>query len=682
MRSPTLPAAFHQTPCAAFLLAAAAAWLAAAGCAATTPTSPPSRAGGTPVAAQAPVATTAAPAGQAAGPPAASPARAPALSDRYAKSEHMVSMRDGARLYTCVYAPRDRTQPWPILLVRTPYSCAPYGPDAYRDKLGPEPTFDEEGYIFVFQDVRGCYLSEGEFVNMRPHRTAKRDASDVDESSDTFDTIEWLLSTVPGHNGRVGMWGISYPGFYAAAGMIDAHPALVAVSPQAPIADWWYDDFHHHGAFFLPHSFGFMSTFGLPRPEPSTERPPRPFDFGTPDGYRFYLDLGPLRNADEKYLRGSVAFWQDLVDHPDYDAFWQERNLLPHLDRVAPAVLVVGGWFDAEDLYGTLAIYRAIERRNPGVSNSLVMGPWYHGGWVRSSGERLGDVAFGGPTSAEFQRDVLRPFFRHHLKGDRGAAAPPIAEATMFETGSNRWRSFAEWPPSPPATREADLHLHAGGGLSFDPPDAGGQPFDEYVSDPARPVPFTSEIARGMTRQYMTDDQRFAARRPDVLVYQTAPLTDPVTLAGPITADLWVSTSGTDSDWVVKLIDVFPGNASDPEGLREGMHMGDYQMMVRSEVLRGRYRNNPRHPEPFAPGVPTRLSLPLQDVLHTFGAGHRIMVQIQSTWFPLVDRNPQTFVPNIFLADEDDFVKAVQRVYASPGHPSALRVTVLPGAAE
>ena len=591
----------------------------------------------------------------------------PSPRDHYVKTEHMVPMRDGVELFTAVYAPRDTTQTYPILMVRTPYSSRPYGPDEYRRRLGPSAAFDEDGYIFVYQDVRGCYMSEGSFVNMRPHVPAKESPADIDESSDTYDTIEWLLANVPGNNGRVGLWGISYPGFYASAGMADAHPALVAVSPQAPIADWWFDDFHHHGAFFLPHVFNFISSFGQPRPEPTTERHPR-FKHGTPDGYRFFMDMGPLRNANERYLHGEVEFWNDIVAHPNYDEFWQARNILPHLNNVAPAVMTVGGWFDAEDLYGALNTYRTVEERNPGIFNVLVMGPWRHGGWGRSRGTRVGNIDFGAETSLEYRRDMLRPFFLHFLKGEGDL---DLAEATVFETGADQWRSFDQWPPVDAVAQ--DLYLHTGGTLSFEKPTS-PEGYDQYVSDPARPVPFTTDISKGMTSNYMTDDQRFAARRPDVLVYQTPVLESDVTLAGPIMADLWVSTSGTASDWIVKLIDVLPPETPDHDDVRDGVHLGGYQMMVRSEVMRGRFRNSYEHPEPFVPDEPTQVRVPLQDVLHTFRAGHRIMVQIQSTWFPLVDRNPQTYVDNIYLADEADFVTATQRVYSSATYPSRLRV--------
>ena len=593
------------------------------------------------------------------------------IVENYTKNEYRIPMRDGVNLFTAVYTPKDMSTTYPILMRRTPYSVRPYGADNYPETLGPSPLFTREGYIIVLQDVRGTFMSEGNFVNMTPHVAVKRSDQDIDESSDTYDTIDWLLENVPNHNGKVGMWGISYPGFYAAASMIDAHPAIQAVSPQAPIADWWYDDFHHHGAFFLPHSFGFFASFGLPRPSPTTERNPR-FQHGTPDGYEFFLELGPLENADERYFKGQVAFWTEVTRHPNRDEFWQIRDIVPHLDNVAPAVMTVGGWFDAEDLYGPLAIYRSIEDKNPGIFNVLVMGPWRHGGWARTSGESLGNVTFGSATAEYYRENIELPFFDYYLKGKGSIDLP---EAYVFETGVNRWRTFDEWPP---AVQHEDLYFGPHGSLSFERTGSGQRSWDEYVSDPAVPVPYTQDITTGMTREYMTDDQRFAGRRPDVLVYQTAVLDEPVTLAGPVIADLWVSTSGTASDWIVKLIDVLPPDTPDHDGLPRGVHMGGYQQMVRSEVIRGRFRNSAEYPEPFVPNQPTHVVLPLQDVLHTFQKGHRIMVQVQSTWFPLVDRNPQKYVDNIFEADEADFIRAIQRVYRSGEYPSRLQVVVLP----
>jgi len=608
----------------------------------------------------------------------------------YTKFEYRIPMRDGVKLFTSVYIPNDRSQTYPILMRRTPYGVDPYGASDYKDSLGPNPLLAEKGYIFVYQDVREKYMSEGEFLNMTPHLETKSGPQDVDESTDTWDTIEWLLEHVPNHNGRVGMWGISYPGFYTAAGMIDSHPALEAASPQAPIADWFWDDFHHHGAFFLPHAFNFFASFGKPREGLTTERGER-FDHGTPDGYQFFLDLGPLTNAEEEYLEGEVPFWTKIVEHPNYDEFWQRRNLLPHLDNISTAVMTVGGWFDAEDLYGPLKIYRTVERKNPGIFNMLVMGPWVHGGWSRTDGDRLAHIEFGFDTSDYYQRHIETPFFEHFLRGESENEHPgthdlDLPEAYVFETGANRWRTFDHWPPA--AIEERALYLDDDGSLSFEPPQPGGVEYDEYVSDPDKPVPFTEAIDPGMTKEYMVADQRFAGRRPDVLVFQTEVLEEDLTLAGPIQAQLWVSTSGTASDWVVKVIDVFPPDADGEEDDQEErsrtdpapVRLGNYWMMVRSEVIRGRFRNSYENPEPFVPDEPTRVFFELQDLLHTFQRGHRVMVQIQSTWFPLVDRNPQTWVPNIFKAKEEDFRKATQRVYHSPEHPTRLVVGVLPAA--
>jgi hypothetical protein len=605
------------------------------------------------------------------------------IAANYDKREVMIPMRDGVELFSQIYTPKSPPESGPpaILLKRTPYSISPYGGEAMPRALGPSDVLAKDRYIFVYQDVRGRFMSGGEFVNVRPHTPKEgRGPTDIDESTDTYDTIAWLLANVDGHNGRVGMWGISYPGFYAAAGMIDHHPALVAVSPQAPIADWYFDDFYHHGAFFLPHFFNFFVNFGRPQERPAKEWGPR-FDHGTADGFAFFLDLGALSNV-ERYFRGEVAFWREIVAHPTYDEFWSARNLLPHLKDVAPAVMVVGGLFDAEDLYGPLNIYRAIEKQNPDVANHLVMGPWQHGGWARTEGDHLGNVSFGAATSRYYQAEVERAFFDAYLRGDGPSdAAAPIAEATIFNTGADTWRRFDTWPPE--QVTERALYLDEGGGLAIDAAPQAGRAMDRFVSDPARPVPSTEDVALGMTREYMTDDQRFAARRPDVLTYQTAPLAEDLTLAGPLTAELWVATSERDADWVVKLVDVFPDDADDSEHphMRPGRRASGYQMMVRSEVLRGRYRDGYARARPFAPNKPTAVQVPLQDVLHTFKAGHRIMIQIQSTWFPMVDRNPQRWVDNIFEAKADDFRAATHTVFRERAHPSRIVVGALPGSA-
>src|SRR5258708_2364768 len=420
-----------------------------------------------------------------------------AVRDRYTKQEQMITMRDGVKLFTAIYTPKDTGKKYPILLNRTPYSVGPYGADKFRDLLGPSADFDAEGYIYVFQDVRGCYMSEGEFENMRAHIDKKTSKNDIDESSDTYDTVEWLVKNEENHNGRVGQWGISYPGFYSSAGMIDAHPALKAVSPQAPVSDFYFDDFHHHGAFFLPHAFNFYGTFGHPRPKPTTNRGKR-FDHGTPDGYQFFLDLGPLKNVNDRHFKYEIGFWNQIVEHPNYDEFWQARNILPHLKKVAPAVMTVGGWFDAEDLYGPLQTYRAIEKQNPGIFNVIVMGPWRHGGWNRSDGDRLGNIQFGDKTARYYQKNIEFAFFEHFLK-DKGENK--LKEATMFETGANKWREFDKWPPA--STTKKSLYFHGDGKLAFEPPADDGAANDDYVSDPKKPVPFTDCIDTRRTQKYM-----------------------------------------------------------------------------------------------------------------------------------------------------------------------------------
>jgi putative CocE/NonD family hydrolase len=585
----------------------------------------------------------------------------------YIKQTHQIPMRDGVRLYTVVYTPKDTTNPHPMLMTRTPYGVAPYGASEFRSSLGPSGHFLPEKFIFVYQDVRGCYMSEGAFENMRPQRTRYAGPSDVDESTDTYDTIEYLVRHVPNHNGKVGLWGVSYPGFYSSAGMINAHPALQAVSPQAPIADWFFDDFFHHGAFFLPHAFNFFSRFGHARPEPTTSRPAR-IDFPTRDGYQFFLDAGSLKNIDPRYFKGRIHFWNTMAEHPNYDAFWQARNILPHLKKVAPAVMTVGGWFDAEDLYGPLKTYRAVEKQNPGVFNVLVMGPWAHGGWTGGQ-KRLGHIDFGQSPGIYHEQIELK-FFNHFL---RGKGEHDLPEAYLFDTGAKRWHKFDHWPPRDMQTR--NLFLGQRRSLAWQPPeDERGR--DTFVSDPRTPVPHTETITTQMTYEYMTDDQRYASRRPDVLTYRSEVLDQDVTLAGPVHASLHVATTGTDADWIVKLIDVFPDNVTENSPL--GRPLAGYQLPVRSEIIRGRFRNSYERPEPFVPNQPALVRLELLDVLHTFKKGHRIMVQVHSTWFPLADRNPQKYVPNIFQADDDDFQRATHTVYRSRELASHLRVGVLP----
>ena len=596
--------------------------------------------------------------------------RPDSIGARYAKSELHIPMRDGTQLFTAVYQPRNTARRYPIMFTRTPYSVGPYGSSAYPRWLGPSPAFMNEGFIFVYQDVRGRFMSGGDFVHMTPWR-GMAGARSTDESTDTYDTIEWLVKHTPHNNGRVGIWGISYPGFFTAAALVDAHPALKAASPQAPQADWFLgDDVHHHGAFLLASAFEFFATSGLARPKPTTEHPGR-FDFGTDDGYKFFLDLGPLSNADRLYLKGRAPFWNDMMTHDTDDAFWESRRVAPHLQAVKPAVLTVSGWYDANNLHGALLVHEAIDRQSRGTSNRIVLGPWSHGQWSRGTGDALGDLRFGASTSQYFRDSVEFPFFKHYLEGGEDLGLPT---ATAFETGDNRWRTFDSWPPRTATPRS--LYLHANGTLSLVAPTHDeGDAFDQYVSDPAAPVPFLERHDTGMKPDYMAYDQRFTSTRPDVLVYRTEPLEADLTIAGSVRPSLFVSTSGTDSDWIVKLIDVHPDSAeSDPTTTATS---GGFQELVRGDVMRGKFRNSYSKPQAFVPGKVEQVSFGMDDVLHTFKKGHRIMVHIQSSWFPLVDRNPQKFV-DIYRAKAADFTKATERVYHSAQRPSRLELPVLP----
>jgi len=589
------------------------------------------------------------------------------VRDNFTKMEVQIPVRDGVRLFTSIYLPKDQSKQHPILLNRTPYSCAPYGPDMFKTSF-QNMNLARAGYIFVFQDVRGRYMSEGTYMDVRPFQPDKKGLA-VDEASDTYDTVDWLLKNIKGHNNRVGVYGISYPGFYATMAILAAHPAIRAVSPQAPVTDWFIgDDFHHNGAFMLMDAFSFYSGFGKIRPNPTTEHASGFSDWKTPDNYHFYLQAGALSNFGERYGMKEIPFWTDLMTHPDYDAWWQARNPRPHLRNVLPAVLTVGGLFDAEDCFGAWRTYEALEKQNPpNHSNRIVMGPWIHGGWARGNGERLGNVTFGQRTSSYFMRMIELPFFEYYLK-DIGSMTLP--DASIFETGSNQWTQYDAWPPK--NTEATRLNFQKNGRLGLSPTIGVGKP-DEYVSDPAKPVPYTEDVHLSRTREYMTDDQRFAARRPDVLVYQTDVLDQTLTITGTITADLYVSTTGTDADFVVKVIDVFPDTLS---GVENGVPLGGYQMLVRGEIMRGRYRDSFEKPSAFIPGKITHVKFDLPDIAHAFLPGHRLMVQVQSSWFPLADRNPQQFI-NIYTAKDVDFKKATHALYHQEGAASSIVLPVL-----
>lgn len=595
----------------------------------------------------------------------------------YTKYDYRIPMRDGVRLFTSVYVPKESIQPCPIVMQRTPYSVAPYGIDNYRTTLGPSSYFTNANFIVVYQDVRGRYLSEGQFIDVPIHKTHLDGPKDTDDSTDTYDTVEWLVKNIPHNNGRVGLWGISYPGFYAAFGLIHSHPALKAVSPQAPMGDVGNgDDSYHNGAFFLAANFGFYVGFKPRGPEPERPKPSSGFDFGTPDAYDFYLRLGPIANAEKLYMKPANEYWTDTIRHPNYDEFWSSRALAPHMKKVKPAVLFVGGWFDAEDLSGPLKLFRAVEQDGHAPANTLVMGPWPHGGWSRGDGDRLGNLDFNDKTGVFFREHIEFPFFVQNLKATVSGSKEPkeikMPKAWVFETGKDEWRQFDSWPPKHAVRRS--LYLEPGGKLSFSAPKGNANEFDEYVSDPDKPVPSIGEIGSGMPGDYMTYDQRFASRRTDVLTYQTEPLDKDFTIAGPISPRLRVSTSGTDSDFVVKLIDVYPDDYPERSPNPLGTHMGGYQQLVRGEPFRGKFRKSMSKPEPFKPGELAQIDFAMPDVLHTFRSGHRIMVQIQSSLFPLTDRNPQTFL-DIPTAKASDFQKAVERVYR--GGPEGTHIEVL-----
>jgi hypothetical protein len=610
--------------------------------------------------------------------PVANTAGAEAVRASYRKLEVRIPMRDGVKLFTSLYIPRDTSQRVPFLIDRTPYGVAPYGADVHRTSLGPSgnPRFAEAGFIFVYQDARGRNYSEGEFTEMTPHKDVKKGAADIDESTDSYDTIVWLVNNVPHNNGRAGIWGGSYPGFYTTASCIDPHPALKACSPQAPMTDVAMgDDLFHNGAFFLGANFGFYQGFGrVPRSSPPGPDP-RYESARISDAYKFFLEMGPVGPGSRTFLpRETAPLWDLVMQHPDYDAFWQARNIRPHLRNMAPAMLEVGGFYDTEDLFGPWGTFRAIERlRTSAEGNHIVIGPWSHGGWARGDGNALGSLRWNTKTGPFFRDSVEFPFFMHHLKG---APDPKLPKVLVFRTGGERWDRYDQFPPKEAARRS--FYLQPGGRLAFAAP-SGGKEFDEYLSDPANPVPLVDRVdGQGMPRDYITFDQRFASRRPDVLTYQSEPLAEELTITGPVRPVLHVATSGTDADFVVKLVDVFPEDAPNWPGDTTDFRVAGYQQLVRGEPFRGKFRHDFSKPAAFVPNQPDSLRFEMPDINHTFRKGHRVMVQVQSSWFPLIDRNPQTFVPNIFEARPEDFRSATMRVYHSPVRASRIEVAVLP----
>lgn len=594
------------------------------------------------------------------------------MRENYSKMEVYIPMRDGKKLYTAVYTPKDVSEKHPILINRTPYSIGPYGKDSFKASWNSHYiSYFKENYIIVLQDVRGRYMSEGDFEDVRPFDAHKTGSKDIDEASDTYDTIEWLIKNIKNNNGKAGAFGISYPGFYATQAALSNHPAMVAVSPQAPVTDWYIgDDFHHNGAFMLMDAFNFYTSFGKPRPGP-TKSNASGFKYYTKDNYKFYLETGSLKNF-AALMGDSIAFWKDVYAHPDYDKFWRSRDARSSVSHIPDGVhtLVVGGEFDAEDCFGGWNLYKAIEKEAHN-DNKLVEGPWFHGGWARGTGEYLGNVRFGSKTSEWYQQHIEIPWFNYHLKGKGNIY--DIKEANIFFTGLNQWKTFDIWPPK--NIQYTDVYLQENGKLSAFAPSS-AESFTKYISDPARPVPYTEDVHEHRTREYMSDDQRFAARRPDVLVFQTDVLDKDYTMAGPVTADLFTAISTTDADFVVKLIDVFPDDfvyrdSADGIGNGKAYPMGGYQMLVRGDIMRGRYRKSFENAEAFTPNKVTEVKYTLPDIAHVFKKGHRVMVQVQSSWFPLADRNPQQFV-NIYKAEDKDFIRSTIKIYHDKEHPSKV----------
>lgn len=595
------------------------------------------------------------------------------LRENYIKMDTLITMRDGVKLYTVIFIPKDSSgTQYPILMERTPYSAAPYGNKNYPSSVGPNDALQKEKYIFVVQDVRGRYMSEGVNLEVTPYIANKKSNKEVDESSDTYDTVEWLLKNIKSNNGRVGLHGISYPGFYATACLPGAHPAIKAVSPQAPVTDEFIgDDVNHNGAFFLMDNFGFMNYFGKERKGPVKDYGSNVFNVQYNDAYRFFLKMGTIKAANgPKYFNNKSVIWNEYVQHDTYDAYWKARNIRQHLKSIGIPTLVVGGWFDAEDLFGALRTYEAIETQSPNNQAYLVMGPWTHGAWGAGDWSKFGSYDFGSNTSKFYQDSLETVFFNYHLKDKGDFLAHKV---TLFQTGSNEWKRFAAWPPM--QAKPTPYYFDQEGKLSSTMP-AENSGFSEYISDPNKPVPYTNGVFRGRNNEYMVEDQRFTATRPDVLVFETEELKEDITIGGNIMANLQVSTTGTDADFIVKLIDVLPNNEPASKTPIRGYPMAGFQRLIRAEVIRGKFRNSFEKPEPFVPGKVTKVKLQLNDALHTFKKGHKIMVQVQSSWFPLVDRNPQKFM-RIPDATEKDFQRATIRVYHDAKNPSSIVLPIL-----
>ncbi len=600
------------------------------------------------------------------------------VKQNYTKKEYQVEMRDGVKLFTAVYAPKNTTEKHPFLMVRTPYSCAPYGEDKIQSRIYDThwKEYLKEGYIFVFQDVRGRWMSEGEFVDVRPFNPNKKNKTDIDEASDTYDIAEWLVKNIANNNGNIGVFGISYPGFYSTMAALSGHPAIKAVSPQAPVTDWFMgDDFHHNGVFMLNDAYNFYSGFGQPRPKP-TKVGPNEVNYYTKDNYKFYLETGAIKNFT-KLMGDSIKFWTDLMNHPNLDAWWKERDARVGCKNIKPAMLIVGGLFDAEDCYGAWRLYDAIKKQSKETNTRIVMGPWYHGGWLKSDGRFLGNVRFESSTSSYYQQNIEIPFFNYYLK--QKGSIKGISGASIFFSGENSWKKFEQWPPL--NTINTEFYFVKNGGLSKIPKSDPTNILTQYTSDPNKPVPYSEDVQSHRTREYMTDDQRFASRRPDVITFKTDVLDDDLTIAGTVTAKLKVAITTTDADFVVKIIDVFPNGFSYDTliyGVGNGKNylMDGYEMLVRGEIMRGKYRNSFEKPEAFELNKITSVTFDLPDIAHTFKKGHRLMVQIQSSWFPLADRNPQQFI-DIYHCDDSQFMKSDIKLYHDAENPSSISLPVI-----